>query len=323
MAKPKKRTPIGRRLDSSNLNLLRTDGPKTQTYILASGERAEFYPLHIPAEELESKTLIDEMINIREQRAITTESLSDICETLQFQQFFPAIGRKLTSGLIEILDGSRRRMAALQINKGLDLLVTNKQISSSDAHALATSIQTAQEHSIREIGLRLQAILEQTDITQLKLAKKEGLSASKVTRALQAAKVPFEFIELFPRPSLLAHTDYRLLLSISESTEDLGTLVEQVREAKSTLDPNKPEDTYKALLLKLIKECSLTEDEQSTKPKTVVKSMWDFSDRNAFARRRSRERQVNFEFNRLPLKLEKKVETAILSILEEHYGNEA
>ena len=319
----KVRKTIGRRLDSTaNLSTLVGNGPKTQTFMLASGEKAEFYPMSISADDLASQTLVDQMINIREQEALTLESLSDICATLQYQQFFPVIGRKLESGFIEILDGSRRRAAALHINKGLELLVTDKQITTSDAHHLAKAIQTAKEHSTREIGLRLQAIIEQTGINQADLAKQEGLSTAKVTRALQAANVPFGLIQLFPQPSLLAHTDYHALNALQLSEADLEALIEKVTEAKKNIDPNKPEDRYKSAVMNLIKKLSNNGEKRAKSPKPVIEPIWEFKDRNAFARRRSQDRQVSYEFNRLPKKVEKQVEAAIQSILAEHYGTE-
>lgn len=315
----KKRRPIGRRLDG-NLNLLNTDLIKAQSFTLASGATASFSLIHIVASELETATEVNQMINIREQN-LTAESLKEISDTLQFQQFFPAIGRRLTSGKIDILDGSRRRAAALLINKGLDILVTEDEISSSDARALAKAIQTAKEHSLREIGLRLKAMLEQSDITQNILAKQEGLSEAKVTRALHAAQTPAELVELFPNRSLLTYVDYRKLLEISESVEDFDTFLARIHDEKGKLDLEQPDDLYKKKMMKLIKSCG-PQPETKSKPVEEVRSLWQFDNKNNYARCRTKERQLQFEFNRLPKTLEKRLEQAIKKELEAFYQHE-
>ncbi|MFW8521865.1 ParB N-terminal domain-containing protein, partial [Klebsiella pneumoniae] len=77
----------------------------------------------------------------------------------KFQQFFPCIGIK-QSERIEILDGSRRRASAIFVRTGLDVMVTEEHLSADEARQLAKDIQTAKEHNLREIGLRLIALKE-------------------------------------------------------------------------------------------------------------------------------------------------------------------
>lgn len=103
---------------------------------------------------LGSETTVNFLVNGRDQSALTKESVSDIIRTINLQRLFPAIGRRI-DGKIEILDGSRRHAAAIFCGVGLDILVTNTNISLGDARQLAADIQTAREHNIREIGLRL------------------------------------------------------------------------------------------------------------------------------------------------------------------------
>lgn len=64
-------------------------------------------------------------------------------------------------------------------------------------------IQTAKEHNIREIGLRLLS-LKESGLNQKEIAEQEGLSQAKVTRAVQAATVPQELIDLPPSPWCIA-----------------------------------------------------------------------------------------------------------------------
>lgn len=82
------------------------------------------------------------------------------------------------------MDGSRRRASAILENVGLRVLVTDREISVQEAQNLAKDVQTALQHSIREIGLRLMR-MKNDGMSQKDIAAKEGLSQAKVTRALQ------------------------------------------------------------------------------------------------------------------------------------------
>lgn len=80
--------------------------------------------------------------------------MSDITRTINLQQFFPAIGRVI-NGCIEVLDGSGAGRMYLQWRE-FEILVTEDEISLEDARQLAKDIQTAREHTLREIGQRYQ-----------------------------------------------------------------------------------------------------------------------------------------------------------------------
>ncbi|NPB48470.1 chromosome partitioning protein ParB, partial [Shigella sonnei] len=76
---------------------------------------------------------------------------------------------------------SRRRAAALLCKVGLRVLVTDDELTVSEAQHLAKDLQTSLEHNIREIGLRL-VRLKEAGMNQKQIAEREGLSAAKVTR---------------------------------------------------------------------------------------------------------------------------------------------
>ncbi len=127
----------------------------------------------MPASEVESKTFVNQENNGRDQLALAEgESLKSIIQTIKFQQFFPCIGIK-QSERIEILDGSRRRASAIFVRTGLDVMVTEEHLSADEARQLAKDIQTAKEHNLREIGLRLIA-LKESGFNQRKLLNWRG-----------------------------------------------------------------------------------------------------------------------------------------------------
>ncbi|APC14132.1 Plasmid partition protein B,plasmid-partitioning protein,ParB/RepB/Spo0J family partition protein,ParB family (plasmid) [Providencia rettgeri] len=252
-----KRKTIGRTLSASTLTHLTTDQKHSQRFVLKSGKSAIFYLTDIPADELADKTFVRFQMNGRDQNALTPESLVDITRTIRLQQFFPAIGHRI-DGKIEILDGSRRRAAALLCNVGLSVLVTDIEISSDDARQLAIDIQTAKEHNLREIGLRLLELRE-NGMSQKEIALFENMSAAKVTRAIQAASVPDDIIALFPVQSELAYGDYKLLLTIEQLIESKELvkrdIIDEVNEKIARLIDNKKiaSDELKKVILTTLK----------------------------------------------------------------------
>lgn len=310
-----KRKTIGRMLSPTTLTHLTMNQDNSQRFILKSGKSAIFHLVHVPAAELESKTFVRFLVNGRDQTALTPESLIDITRTIKLQQFFPAIGYRI-NGKIEILDGSRRRAAALFCNVGLSVLVTETEISNEDARQLAIDIQTAKEHNLREIGLRLLG-LRNNGMTQKEIALLENMSAAKVTRAIQAASVPEYLISLFPVQSELNYADYKILLSVEKiikskllSYENIIQYVnQQVKDSLS--EKTISSDELKNSILKILK--NVTENLAYKKSDEVekVSHLWVFENKNTYARKRIKERGFSYEFNRVPKQLQEKLDFII------------
>lgn len=297
-----------------------------QVFILSSGKEASFVKVNIPADEVESSTYVVQEINGRDQTALTPESLKDITRTLTLQQFFPTIGVQTEKG-IEILDGSRRRHAAILCKTGLDVLLTSEALTPVEARTLARDIQTAKEHNLREIGMRLMA-LKNSGLSQKEIAEDEGLSQAKVTRALQAASVSSELLKLFPEQSELTYSDYKILLSAEEllksKTLSLTDLAENVNEAAALLRQNSSlaaDEIKNQIIAEIRKEASLLVQAPSA-DKTITTSLWQFNDKNRFARKKVRGRVFTYEFGRLPTNVQKAIDNAVLTVLSTHLKEE-
>ncbi|MGG4609548.1 ParB family protein [Providencia sp. Me31A] len=318
-----KRKTIGRTLSASTLAHLTTDQKHSQRFVLKSGKSAIFYLTDIPADELADKTFVRFQMNGRDQNALTPESLVDITRTIRLQQFFPAIGHRI-DGKIEILDGSRRRAAALLCNVGLSVLVTDIEISSDDARQLAIDIQTAKEHNLREIGLRLLELRE-NGMSQKEIALFENMSAAKVTRAIQAASVPDDIIALFPVQSELAYSDYKLLLTIEQLIESKELvkrdIIDEVNEKIARLIDNKKiaSDELKKVILTTLKNITEQLVSKSKKKETTVKPLWEFEDKNTYARKRVKDRGFSYEFNRIPKQIQDELDQSIQSIINAYF----
>ena len=290
-----------------------------QVFTLNSGRRAVFIRTSVPADAVATGTYVIQAHNGRDQSALTPESLRDITRTLSLQQFFPAIGVRTGKG-IEILDGSRRRAASLLCECALEVLVTDSALSAAEARALARDIQTAREHNLREVGLRL-ALLKESGLSQKDIAEMENLSQATVTRALQAASVDAALIAAFPVPGILSHADYRLLLTVQALLNEKNISAAHFMDGISLLPDNAgelvDEDVKVHILATLRKEASAAA-QVPARDKVITRTLRQFSDKNRFARKKSRGRMFAYEFSRLSPELQRDLDEAIQSVLEKH-----
>ncbi|WP_318420053.1 ParB family protein [Photobacterium leiognathi] len=317
-----KRKTIGRTF-STQVTTQPTTSVTAQTFTLASGKKATFELKTINAEKLEHETYVDLLTNGRDQTALTPESLADITRTITLQQFFPAIGRNI-NGKIEILDGSRRRAAALAMQVGLNILVTDSDITTDDAQQLAADIQTAKEHNLREIGLRL-LLLRESGFNQTEIAHSQQLSKAKVTRAIQAASVPADMLGVFPVQSELSYNDYKCLLDIAalfkQKKLNIDTLIVAVDDAMQSTTKQLSADESTKRALKLYREHSAIMVDKPKAEKAKTSTLWKFDDKNKFARKRTKGRDVSYEFSRLPKNIQAELDSVIAETLKKHLIN--
>lgn len=299
-------------------------GLQVQYFTLKTGRKVKFALMTVPAAEVVDKTFVRQETNGRDQSALTKDSLKDITRTIRFQQFFACIG-VMDGEKIEILDGSRRRAAAIEVHTALNVMVTSDKLTAEEARQLAKDIQTAKEHNIREIGLRLLS-LKESGLNQKEIAEQEGLSQAKVTRAIQAATVPQELISMFPVQYELSFSDYKNLSELNdrlrENNVEYSQLVEQISLQLDSLvaDDQLREDEKKSAILKLIAKGAASLLADPPKEKTIVYSLWDFADKDKYARKRVKGRSYIYEFNRLPKNLQNDIEEAIQDVLKRHVG---
>ncbi|EKH8692283.1 ParB/RepB/Spo0J family partition protein [Salmonella enterica] len=309
----------GRVLGNSNsefARMLEGDGD-IKTFTLKSGKQAKFVKTVVLSGEIESKTFVDASVNGRDQAMLSRESVTDISRTIKLQQFFPAIGREV-NGRIEILDGTRRRAACIYNNVKFEILVTKDDIDLADARQLAKDIQTAREHSLRELGKRLE-VTYGTSMTKEEIALAENISSAKVTRAFQAASVPDEMISVFPVINDISLSDYQFLLKLSEEANHKKTsvkeLMDKVRQQVTAL-PGYPAIDKSKILAVFRAESKVLMDRPA---KTVeTEKLREFADRNQFARKKtdSKKRLVVYEFSRISNEVQSEIDEAIKRILE-------
>lgn len=286
-----------------------------KVFTLKSGNQAKFTLSTILNGDIEEKTFVDPAVNGRDQRYVTPESVSDITRTINLQQFFPAIGRVI-NGCIEVLDGSRRRAACIFSGAKFEILVTEDEISLEDARQLAKDIQTAREHTLREIGQRYQ-FMYANGMSNDEIARVEDVSPASVSRAFQAASVPAEMVELFPVINELSLADYQLLLKISEDLDSKGVpLSDLLGKVQADISAAKVESVSKSLIMDSFKRHS-----KQLKPapvKTVqTEKLREFEDKKQFARKKTdpSKRLVTYEFARLPASVQAELDKAIRLVM--------
>jgi ParB family chromosome partitioning protein len=203
------------------------------------------------------------------------------------------------------------------------VLVTDVAISAEEARRLAQDIQTAREHNLREVGMRLLS-LKESGLSQKEIAQSEGLSQAKVTRALQAASVPLELVTLFPNHSELTYPDYKSLLQAYEKLQETGQTVDALIDtigmdvdtvcARDGL----AEDEVKNGILRLVRNGSQTLIQSPAKDKTVATPLWSFADKDRFARKKTRGRMFSYEFNRQSKELQEELDKVINETLNKY-----
>ncbi|WP_422431954.1 MULTISPECIES: ParB family protein [Gammaproteobacteria] len=318
---------LGRQLGNSSFSKMMSESDSERVFTLKSGTQARFVLTKFLHDDIEAQTFVDAAVNGRDQAFLTRESVSDISRTIRLQQFFPAIGREV-DGRTEILDGSRRRAACLYNGTAFEVLVTRDALSLSDARQLAADIQTAREHTLRELGKRLK-LMYPADMNQSDIAAAEGLSAAKVTRAFQAAAVPEEIIAVFPSVSELSISDYQILLEVTErartrgiSTEELTGHVRARIESDAHYDRGDP--TYKAKIISYFRAEIAEPKKGSAGKKVVTEKLAEFADKKQFARKKtdSDKRMVTYEFSRLSAACQAELDAAVRSVIERMVVNE-
>ena len=293
---------------------------QSMVWQLASGNQATFNEVTLSHEQVRDDTFVTFDVNGRDQSLLTPESLSDL-DSLKLQQFYPAVGREV-EGKIDILDGSRRRAWFLLQEGKVDsfrVLVTQDDISTADAKALAKQLQTAKEHNLREIGKQCLAIkTSNTDLTQAEIAKQVGLSQAGVSKAIKAASVDDKLVQLFPVANALTHPDYTLLDKVTKVCQDnkqLSGFVKKIEKQVVNIQAEYDVQDQKDVIVSAIKAELKVEEEKQDKDKAEVTPLAQFDSKGMFARKRVKGRNFSYEFGRLSKEIQDELDKAIEAVL--------
>ncbi|CAH7149293.1 Chromosome (plasmid) partitioning protein ParB [Vibrio chagasii] len=290
---------------------------------LASGSTATFNEMTLSYNQVKQNSFVTFDVNGRDQSLLTKESLEDL-NSLEFQQFYPAVGREV-DGRIDVLDGSRRR-AWFLLQEGriqtFRILVTQDELSTADAKMLAKQLQTAKEHNQREIGLQCQVLMKNGELTQEDTAKILNISRQAVGRALKAASIDSNLIALFPVVNDLSHTDYSLLAKVMKVFADdkkaLNRFIQKMANESVNAQAEQSQEGAKDALITCLKaELKIVEAKQES-DKAIVTPIAEFSSKGMFARKKVKGRNFSYEFGRLSKDVQTELDEAIQSVLSKH-----
>ncbi|OOF10297.1 chromosome partitioning protein ParB [Salinivibrio proteolyticus] len=165
---------------------------------VAGEHTVEFELIKVPAADIAEKTTVFDK-NAREQSFLNELALSDILTTLKDRgQQYPAVGRWLDDGRIEVLDGSRRRMSCLIAEQDF-LVYVAKGISTRHAKFLSDVANAHKPLSLYERGKEMQAMLDSGEVADQKaLATVCQCSEALVSGALKAAALPLPLLQAYP-----------------------------------------------------------------------------------------------------------------------------
>ena len=292
-------------------------------------ERTVFFnSIRVKAGKVKTATFVNAEVNGRDQNTLTPESVADITRTIKTHQWFPAIGRYSKDGKIEILDGSRRRLAVIQAKAGLNVLVAEEgeELTTDEARSIANEVQTAREHSVRDLGVSLLP-LWQSGMKQADIAKARQLSVAKVNRALTAGRVPVEMIRVFPDPNELSHPNYSELLKYSETLAQKDIALSDVLELvldnrQDILKEDLKADEVKNRLMDAFKVNIKYVLAIPDPAKVKTKHYFDFDNKNQFARKRTKGRAFAYEFGYMPKGIQQELDKAVEAVLNRHYEEE-
>ena len=153
----------------------------------------EFQLLRIPANEVKEKTSVF-ADNAREQSFLNELALSDILITLRDRgQQYPAVGRWIDDQHIEVLDGSRRRMACILAEQDF-LIYVARDINTKHAKFLSDVANAHKPLSLYERGKEMQAMIERGDVyDQKELAKVCQCSGGHRQWCIKSSSAPFGY----------------------------------------------------------------------------------------------------------------------------------
>jgi ParB family chromosome partitioning protein len=204
---------------------------------IAGEETVAFELIKINAAEVKTKTQVFSQ-NAREQAFLTEHALADILTTLKERgQQYPAVGRWLEDGQIEVLDGSRRRMSCILAEKDF-LIYVAKGINTEHAKFLSDVANAHKPLSLFERGKEMQVLLDNGKVAdQKELAKYCQCSEALVSGALKAASLPMELLMAYPsvgelgRPTIVKL--HRIYFGLEGQQQQ--QLIEQLTSADSAM----------------------------------------------------------------------------------------
>ena len=234
--------------------------PRVKLWTLGDGKEVEFEEKSLTYEQVKNQTFVKFKTNGRNQDTLTPAAVKRL-ESMDNQQFIPAIGVEREGGMIEILDGSSRR-AYFLLKKGeikkYDVMIAKDDITQAQANWLTKNIRTYLPLSLYEIGMNAKFYGEQ-GWNQERIAEQLHVHQSTVSRGLKTTPIPQEVMNSLSNINDLVWKDYSKILELIDGFDFEGFDFELLGTA---LTPNELYTNLIKLLNKPVKPAA-TEDNKA------------------------------------------------------------
>ena len=213
--------------ESIQINPIQINELQCRTLTLSSGKLIKLrLQTFTGKDEIEHKTCIDSS-NIREQSWLNTQSLSDILPTIATIQLYPAIGY-YSKGSILIVDGSRRRAAAIISNCSFIVEVSDQPLSKQEAKEIVDISDKKKKFTDFEWGKFYTTKMDKSELSQKDFSKLEGISESTMSRYINAYRVDDMLYSLFiDRATINSVADSQRLIKIFKSINSTEHCVDE------------------------------------------------------------------------------------------------
>lgn len=221
MKAPIRNKPVFRGLSTDQIEHAQQQASSLMPFIRlpVRGIMLQFELMVIPHADIDTATAVHGE-NYRDQRLLNVYSLSDILPTLSAEgQQFPGFGYRTDSGVITVVDGSRRRAACKIAGRPYLVYVAQEVISSDDVRHVSKIANISKALSLYERGAMYQAMLADGLYTDNKsLAIGENENESTVSLALQTRRlIPDQWIQFVPSVCDLGRPAWQTLIKYSQS----------------------------------------------------------------------------------------------------------
>jgi len=207
-----------------------TSGQEQILLTMKNGIEVPFVKVSVPADKIESLTAVP-FENGRHQEWLNEFNLSDLLDDFNnnIAQVHPGLGYGSLETLINVLDGSRRRMARILYNNVVDYsdrkpyiiyvpLDPNYVVSQADAMFISGTAKKQKELSSVETGFRYHNLTQgEEGIEQKELAILEQVSPSLISELKRVVEIPKDWLGAFPDIYKITDSHIKRLYKIAKS----------------------------------------------------------------------------------------------------------
>lgn len=214
----------------------------TRTRILARDIEFIFNLEIIPAGKVEERTVVSDL-NPRDQTWLTEVDVSDIALTMSKEQTEVAYGIKRPDGVIEVFDGSRRRLNAIKEGLSLKVYVTSEPLDVDDFVVFDQATEAKVPRSQRDNGIYWAKLIESGKYDIDSIAKMYGFTTKYVDNCLKYASIGDIFIGVAYAPSRLGAVNLKKLKELeSICTQEQIDMLQEMKSSIINSDEFKSKD---------------------------------------------------------------------------------